>query len=162
MLVGLWNCINSFLIEHAWKIYLIDSHGDVGRKWAAYFLPKSFLGGRREPAAKKGSLRCQTLWSWCHEQSVDGAEPGLCLGPLVSDIWSTVKQNFNASAFLLLSISDRGSNGQYFPQIFCQNSAYFWEFLPKILRKILHLKARHHDILDKKARKWDICDKINA
>ena len=106
MLVGLWNCINSFLIEHGWKIYFIDSHGDVGQKWAAYFLPKSFLGGRREPAAKKGSLRCQTFWSWCHEQSVDGAEPGLCLGPLVSDIWSNVKQNFNASAFLLLSISE--------------------------------------------------------
>ena len=31
----------------------------------------------------------------------------------------------------------RGSNRQFFPQNFCQNSAYFWGFLPKILRKIL-------------------------
>ena len=31
----------------------------------------------------------------------------------------------------------RGSNGQFFRQNFCQNSAYFRKFLPKILRKIL-------------------------
>ena len=53
----------------------------------------------------------------------------------------------------------RGSNRQFFPQNFCQNSAYFWEFLPKILRKILRQKARNHDILDKKARKCNIRDK---
>ena len=65
-------------------------------------------------------------------------------------IYCTFSENcvmLRATALVILSSFQsrftpptRGSTSQYFLQIFCQNSAYFWEFLPKILRKILPKK----------------------
>ena len=52
----------------------------------------------------------------------------------------------------------RGSSGQFFPQNFCQNSEYFWEFLTNFCQKFHPKKRVIAKFATKKARKCDICD----
>ena len=64
-----------------------------------------------------------------------------------------------SDTLLLWRVTHRGSSGQFFPQNFCQNSEYFWEFLPNFCVKFYPKKRVITTFPTKKARKCDIRDK---
>ena len=83
----------------------------------------------------------------------------LLLLPTYAQVLSPCTPNRVTKPSTFMTPPSRGSTRHFFSQNFCQNSEYFWEFLPNFCVKFYPKKRVITTFPTKKARKCDIRDK---